>query len=38
MTHYAEKLVKRVPKLGIKGAVEVVFKLQLFYRGNEVRV
>jgi len=37
MTYYANKLVKRVPKLGIKGAVEVVFKMQLFYKRNEVR-
>ena len=37
MTYYAEKLVKRVPKLGIKGAVETVFKLMLFYKRNEVK-
>lgn len=37
MNYYANKLVKRVPKLGIKGAVEVVFKLQLFYRLHEVK-
>ena len=37
MTYYANKLVKRVPKLGIKGAVETVFKLMLFYKRNEVR-
>jgi len=29
-------LVKRVPKLGIKGAVEVVFKMQLELRKHEV--
>lgn len=37
MNYYANKLIKRVPKLGIKGAVEVVFKLQLFYRLHEVK-
>ena len=35
MTYYAEKIVKRVPKLGIKGAVEVVFKMQLELRKHE---
>ena len=37
MNYYANKLVKRVPKLGIKGAVEVVFKVQLLYRAHEVK-
>jgi hypothetical protein len=37
MNYYANKLVKRVPKLGIKGAVEVVFKTQLHCRRHEVR-
>jgi len=37
MTYYANKLVKRVPKLGIKGAVETVFKMQLYCRQHKVQ-
>lgn len=29
MKYYTDKLIKRVPKLGIKGAVELVFKVKL---------